>query len=159
RVDLAAWAPPPPDLGFRIVRDAKPAPPAKHAWRSWWTPAAGLAAAAVLVLASASALAHIEVHSGPDGVTVRTGWSTAAPASPSPSTAEASLATVPDLSAHRKDVVLTAPPVDAATLQGIVRRIDALEAALREAPPTTVRAALNARSNDTEMIKRVRDMV
>ena len=48
RVDLAAWAPPLPDLGFRIVREVKPA--AKLSWRSWWTPAAGLAAAATLVL-------------------------------------------------------------------------------------------------------------
>src|SRR5215471_3452119 len=55
RVDLGSWAPPLPDLGFRIVRDAKhlanedarqlgkdvaqPAP-APASWRSWLTPAA-----------------------------------------------------------------------------------------------------------------------
>src|SRR5262249_47484945 len=76
RVALASWAPPLPALGFRIVREAKhladqdakraPKPP----WRSWLTPAAGLAAAATLVLAAALSLAHIEIHTGPDGFTV-----------------------------------------------------------------------------------------
>src|SRR5207253_1856520 len=73
RVDLGSWAPALPDLGFRIVRDAKPA--TKPTWRSWLTPAVGLAAAATLVVASALSLAHIEIHNGPDGFTVRTGVS------------------------------------------------------------------------------------
>src|SRR6516225_11080266 len=75
RVDLAAWAPPMPDLGFRIVREVKQS--ARLSWRSWWTPAAGLAAAATLVLAAALSIAHVEIHRGPDGITVRTGWNTA----------------------------------------------------------------------------------
>src|SRR5437899_31447 len=91
RSDLAAWAPPEPDFGFRVVRGGRDAAatdvreaiaPPVQSWRAWWTPAAGLAAAAVLVLAAAASLAHVEVHRGPDGLTVRTGWSSfGAPAS------------------------------------------------------------------------------
>src|SRR5829696_489974 len=85
RADLASWAPPEPDFGFRVVRggrdaaarDAVAAP--VSSWRAWWTPAAGLAAAAVLVLAAASAIARVEIRSGPDGLTVRTGWTASAP--------------------------------------------------------------------------------
>src|SRR5215831_9506967 len=119
RVDLAAWAPPLPDLGFRIVRDAKhlesrdskhlestdaehlndisdskPAP--KPSWRAWWTPAAGLAAAATLVLAAALSLAHIEIHSGADGITVRTGWPSSAPAGQSENVGPVRRAVAPD---------------------------------------------------------------
>ena len=75
RADLISWAPPQPDFGFRVVREPKVLPMPARAWRAWYTPAAGLAAAAVLVLAAASAIAHVEVHRGPDGMTVRTGWS------------------------------------------------------------------------------------
>src|SRR5438067_11786169 len=58
RSDLAAWAPPEPDFGFRVmnarggrdaaatdIRQAIPMP--IQSWRAWYTPAAGLAAAAV----------------------------------------------------------------------------------------------------------------
>src|SRR4051794_22896902 len=60
RADLSSWSPPQPDFGFRVVREPKVVEmtPRGAAWRAWWTPAAGLAAAAVLVLAAASALAH-----------------------------------------------------------------------------------------------------
>ena len=86
RSDLAAWAPPEPDFGFRVIRggrdaaatDMRPAAPVQS-WRAWGRPTAGFAAAAVLVLAAASSLAHIEVRRGPDGITVRTGWSAFAP--------------------------------------------------------------------------------
>ena len=57
--------------------DASRRSPRRPSWRAWWTPAAGLAAAAVLVLAAAASLAHVEVHRGPDGITVRTGWAVA----------------------------------------------------------------------------------
>src|SRR5437870_409792 len=73
RADLAAWAPPQPDFGFRVVRGGRDAAARDAvrtpvpAWRAWWTPAAGFAAAAVLVLAAASAIARVEVRSGPDG--------------------------------------------------------------------------------------------
>mgnify|MGYP003694682723 CR=1 FL=1 len=51
----------------------------RPSWRAWWTPAAGLAAAAVSCSPPPSSLAHVEVHRGPDGITVRTGWSCFAP--------------------------------------------------------------------------------
>src|SRR6266849_7920074 len=91
RADLASWSPPQPDFGFRVVRGGRDAAEkdvrdvirTPASWRAWWTPAAGLAAAAVLVLAAAASLAHVEVHRGPDGITVRTGWSAFAPAATS----------------------------------------------------------------------------
>src|SRR4051812_47151550 len=67
RVDLATWTPPQPEFGFHIVRDRKPT------WRQWWTPAFGLAAAAVLLLAVASSIARLDVSYGSDGLHVRTG--------------------------------------------------------------------------------------
>jgi len=155
RVDLASWAPPLPDLGFRIVRDAKrladqdarPAP--RPSWRSWLTPAAGLAAAATLVLAAALSLAHIEIHNGPDGFTVRTGVSkSAAAAFDARDGARAVLA---------RDVIL--PSDEGIDLAGIVRRIDALESAVHDTPQLRNAVAMNARASDEELIKRVRDLV
>src|SRR3954464_14656574 len=76
RADLAQWLAPQPDLGFSIVRDRRPT------WRSAWTPAFALAAAAVLVLAVASAIANVEISYGASGLTVRTGWNRTAVAAP-----------------------------------------------------------------------------
>ncbi len=149
RIDLATWAPALPDFGFRIVRDVKPA--AKGSWRAWWTPAAGLAAAATLVLAAALSLAHVEIRSGPDGVTVRTGVSASASAAFDASAA--GLRAVP-----ARDVYLPNDEnIDA--LGGIVQRIDALEAAIRQGPQTRNAEMLSARASDEELIKRVRDML
>jgi hypothetical protein len=151
RVDLATWAPPLPDLGFRIVREMKPAPTAS--WRSWWTPAAGLAAAAALVLAAALSIAHVEIHRGPDGWTARTGWSTS-PAQPV--TADLRAPARPGA----RDVVLTATDsTNAAIIGELARRISTLETALRQAPATRNAAVLSARASDEEMIKRVREML
>jgi len=83
RADLITWTPPQPDFGFRVVREPKVLPMAPRSWRAWYTPAAGLAAAAVLVLAAAAGIARVEVHRGPDGITMRTGWTTSAPVSTS----------------------------------------------------------------------------
>ena len=149
RVDLGSWTPPLPDLGFRIVRDAKPLA-TKPSWRSWLTPAAGLAAAATLVLAAALSLAHIEIHNGPDGFTVRTGWPASVPTAFDDRTS--GLRAIP-----ARDVYL--PSDDGVDLAGIVQRIDALEATLHEAPHTRNAVALNARASDEELIKRVRDML
>jgi len=150
RVDLAAWAPPLPDLGFRIVREMKPAKPS---WRAWWTPAAGLAAAATLVLAAALSIAHVEIRRGPDGWTARTGWSSAAV---QPAAAELRAPARPGA----RDVVLTATDsTNAAVIGELARRIDTLETALRQAAPTRNAAVLSARASDEEMIKRVREML
>jgi hypothetical protein len=151
RADLTSWAPPVSELGFRIVRDPKVVElkPRGASWRAWYTPAAGLAAAAVLVLAAASAIAHVEIHRGPDGLTVRTGWNTAA----AQTTAALPAPVAPAL---REASVTTAPPADAAKLAAIEARLRALESS----HDSGVRAAsmLSARSSDAELLRRVRDM-
>jgi hypothetical protein len=147
RVDLSTWAPPLPELGFRIVSKRS----ARHVWRAWWTPAAGLAAAAILVLAAAASIAHVEIHRGPDGITVRTGWPSSAPVSASAGTTSSGAA---------RDVALTAAPqLDARALKEIERRVDALETAVQQAPQTRNAATLSARSSDAEIIRRVRDLL
>ena len=155
RVDLASWAPPLPDLGFRIVRDAKyrgnqdAKTASRSSWRSWLTPAAGLAAAATLVLAAALSLAHIEIHSGPDGFTVRTGVSGSAAVALD---ARGGPQPVP-----ARDVIL--PSEEGVDLAGIVRRIDALESALHDTPQLRNAVAMNARASDEALIKRVHEML
>jgi hypothetical protein len=70
RAHLVSWAPPEPAPGFRVpaceVGRAGP--------RFRISPAWGLAAAAALVLAVASAIANVEVRLVDGGVTIRTGW-------------------------------------------------------------------------------------
>ena len=161
RADLSTWAPPEVDLDFRVVRGASqtghvlrsPGP----SWRAWYSPAAGLAAAAVLVLAAASAVAHVEVHRGPDGLTVRTGWAAGAPpgssgsfGGTSPASAGATGASVGGTTA--------ATPADAAFVAELERRLSALESSSRE---SGVRHAstLTARAADAEIIRRVRELV
>ena len=72
RGQLAEWTPPEEILGFRVVSgEATPSVPPRPWWR---TPAWGLAAAAVLVLAVAAAIARVEVRYDAAGLVVRTGW-------------------------------------------------------------------------------------
>jgi hypothetical protein len=156
RADLASWAPPQPDFGFRVVRGGRDLAEQEvtrkpvQSWRAWWTPAAGLAAAAVLVLAAATSLAHIEVRRGPDGITVRTGWSGGGT---SPLSGEATPASAP------RDVHLPATaPVDAEFLAAIERRLNALEASSRDSALRNA-SMLSARSSDAEIIKRVRELL
>jgi len=147
RVDLATWAPPQPEFRFHIVRDRKPT------WRQWWTPAFGLAAAAILILAIASAIANVDVSYGRDGLRVRTGrgavdtvattvksdqgpalQKTTAPASPS--------------QADEIRVLLTS----------LDRRVRQLESAPRASG--TQQAALKvARQDEAEILRRVRDLL
>jgi len=156
RADLVSWSPPQPDFGFRVVREPKVVPMPVRSWRGWWTPAAGLAAAAVLVLAAASAIAHVEIHSGPDGVTVRTGWSGSRPETARSGGETASRAV-------RGDVILPASDgrVDASIIETLDRRLRALEAASRE--PGLVRnasaAGLSARGGDADIIRRMRELL
>lgn len=157
RADLVSWSPPQPDFGFRVVREPKVVPMPVRSWRTWWTPAAGLAAAAVLVLAAASAVAHVEVHSGPDGLTVRTGWAPASAPVADRSFGEAASGTV------RRDVILPASTdaVDRSTLETLDRRLRALEAASREAGPVRNAsfAADAARAADADIIRRMRELL
>lgn len=157
RADLVSWSPPQPDFGLRVVREPKIVPMAPGSWRAWYTPAAGLAAAAVLVLAAASAVARVEVRSGPDGFTMRTGWTAGA------LPVEQGLRG-PGAPSARRDVVLPAGAafeVDATTLALLDRRLRALEAASRD--PGLVRnasmAGLSARVSDADVLRRMRELL
>jgi anti-sigma factor RsiW len=147
RTDLLTWSPPEPDFAFRLVAEPKVIRPRVASWRAWLTPAAGLAAAAVLVLAAAAGLARIEVHSGPDGFTVRTGWSAVAPAAVQQSAVAGF---------GGRDVNLPVP----VNLASIEHRIAALEAAARDGgSPVRSASFVNARASNEEVLKVVRDLL
>ncbi|HYT76955.1 MAG TPA: hypothetical protein VEL79_19530, partial [Vicinamibacterales bacterium] len=150
RVELSAWTPVLPELGFRIVRKSQ-APP--RTWRAWWTPAAGLAAAAVLVLAAAATIAHVEVRRGPDGVTLSTGWPASAPVR----SIAGDRQTGP--TAGRDVHLASAPGIDAETAKEILLRVDALEASMRAASAVRNASTVSARSSDAEIIRRVRELL
>jgi anti-sigma factor RsiW len=75
RAELGSWIPPDVELGFTIVRKTEqPANVLRPA--VWWrtVPAWAQAAAAVLVVAAGLGIANVQVRSGPDGLSVSTGW-------------------------------------------------------------------------------------
>lgn len=76
RAELGLWVPPDAELGFVITRKAAPQPATVLRPARWWStvPAWAQAAAAVLVVAAAAGIANLQVRSGPDGVSVSTGW-------------------------------------------------------------------------------------
>ena len=156
RADLISWSPPQPDFGFRVVREPKVLP-MRQSWRAWWTPAAGLAAAAVLVLAAASAIARVEVRSGPDGITVRTGWTPASSSSASAPVTERGFGERPSAAlSARGDMVLPASTVsvDASMIESLDRRLRALEVASRGAG-----AVRYASVSDADVVRRMREML
>jgi len=104
RSHLESWPVPEPALGLQL-----PAAEAVARSRFRMSPAWGLAAAAVLVLAVASAVANLEITAGAEGLTIRTGWSRAGSVPPAGAAADA---------ASRQDVV------------AIQQRVRELEAAL-----------------------------
>jgi hypothetical protein len=136
RADLISWSPPQPDFGFRVVREPKVLPMRAplSSWRAWWTPAAGLAAAAVLVLAAASAIARVEVRSGPDGFAVRTGWSASAPVTERSygETASRPVSARGDMALPASTASADASLADASLIESLDRRLRALEAASRD---------------------------
>jgi hypothetical protein len=69
RQRLASWGVPDTNLDLAPVRVVPSTSRWFHVSRTW-----GLAAAAVLLLAVASAIANIEIRAGGDGVVIRTGW-------------------------------------------------------------------------------------
>jgi anti-sigma factor RsiW len=76
RSELGLWAPPDVELDFQIVSKSKP--PASNVLRParWWNTVPGWAqaAAAILVLAAGLSIANLQIKSGPDGLSVSTGW-------------------------------------------------------------------------------------
>ena len=146
REHLASWAPPDAELGFQIVRTATAGAPRVLPFRSRWMPAFGLAAAAVLVLAAATAIANLEVRYGSDGLLVRTGWARGDAAAP------AQAASVPQpLSASGARQITAASRAD---FELVERRLRDLEAAMASQPATAV-----ARMSDAEMLRQVRALV
>jgi signal transduction histidine kinase len=147
RTDLASWTPPQPEFGFHIVRERKPT------WREWWTPAFGLAAAAVLVLAIASAIANVDVTYAKLGLHLRTGWgSTQASVAPlAPATASPRGAVPADTSTNA-----------AADVRVLLAALDTRVRQLESAPRASgmQQAALKgARQSDAEILKQVRDLL
>lgn len=146
RGDLASWTPPQPEFGFHIVRDRKPT------WRTWWTPAFGLAAAAVLILAIASAIANIDVSYGSDGLHVRTGRGRV-------------VTTVATSASEQKPNVATPAAASAAQADETQALLASLDRRLRQiesAPRTSgmQQAALkSARQADDEILRRVQDLL
>jgi len=148
RTHLALWAPPVPELSFRVIGGGAPAAPALPQ-QSRFVPAFAFAAAAVIVLAVAAAIANVEVRYAPDGVTVRTGWARSG-APPDAQVAERTSTGAPQM-------VEASRSGDFAALD---RRLSQIEAALGEAPPAaTLQAASTSRMSDAEILRRVRQIV
>jgi anti-sigma factor RsiW len=136
---LTSWAPPEPDLGFRIVSSTQPAAASRA---RWWqmSPAWGLAAAALLVLAVAAAVANLEVQLSRNGLVVRTGWNRG----------------VADQAAAQ-----TPPAVSADELQRITARLNELETQLaaRQTGTAVPVNASAARMSDADVARFVRQLI
>jgi hypothetical protein len=144
RTHLASWQPPAPDLGFEVTRSRVITMP--RPFRP--SPAWGFAAAAVLVLAVASAIANLEIRTGSEGLVIRTGWLRVAPAA------------VPE-----PTPVMVASPASS-SVEAIERRIAELETSLaaldaREADAAALRAAADGGTqlSDAELLRRVQRVV
>ena len=134
REQIALWAPPDADLGFRIVRgDSTPAP-SRFRFPSF-SPAWALAAAALLVLAVGAAVANLDVRYGSDGLVVRTGWN------------------------HGVEAQAGVTPVDwKAQALELDRRLRDLEQSA-SAGSAVQNASTSSEMSDAELIQRVRDIV
>jgi anti-sigma factor RsiW len=148
RMHLSLWAPPEPDLGFRVIRGgAAPAPALPR--RNRFVAAFAYAAAAVIVFAAASAIANLEVRYGNDGVTVRTGWARGA-GDTAPQVAGAGAPSA-------------AQPVNTALAQefaALDARLRELEGAMSTGAPTPgVQNASASRMTDAELLRTVRQIV
>ena len=76
RSELGLWAPPDVELDFQIVKKSQAPPSNVLRPAQWWhtVPAWAQAAAAILVVAAGLSIANLQIKSGPDGLTVSTGW-------------------------------------------------------------------------------------
>lgn len=170
RAQLADWAPPNRELGFTIV-PASPAAAAatRPSWRSprVWLPA-GLAAAAVLLLASAAAIANLDVRYGQDGLVIRTGWNheveqsggqTVTQSSPAATPSKAMVTPSGSTATRSQSPALTpstTPAVTQADLVALERRLKN-EWAATSARPVRVVSAANA--SDDELLQRVQTLI
>lgn len=142
RGQLAMWAPPETDFGFRVVRNAAAPPPAP---RFRIAPAWGLAAAALLVVAAGAAMANLEVRYGGDGLVVRTGWQHAVDA---------------PVSAQR-DAAAGVTPVDwKAQAEALDRRLRDLEETIAARSGTSpVQSVSGSAISDADVLQHVREML
>jgi anti-sigma factor RsiW len=146
RAHLSVWSPPVRDLGIRVVREETTASgrvlPMRPAWS--WMPAFGLAAAAVLVLAAATAIANLEVRYDTNGLVVRTGW--------------ARSSDVPQVVAQPEKA--GAVPVSAGDdLARLERRLSEIERSVAQSSTAPIQVAAGPRMSDAEILRRVRDML
>lgn len=141
RSHLDSWSVPQTVLGLQV---AGAAPSRFRVSPSW-----GLAAAAVLLLAVASAVANVEIKTGADGVTIRTGWGREASA---PNTTAAVDA------ASREEVAAVQQrlrEVEASLAAGQASAIGATPASLSSGGST----AGAERLSDAEIVRRVRQWI
>ena len=140
RGQIAMWAPPEPDFGFRIVRGAAAPPPSRFRI----TPAWGLAAAAMLVAAIGAAIANLDVRYGPGGLSVRTGWQHATGAPATAQVADSNGATTVDWKVRA---------------EALDKRVRDLEQAIARMPASPVQRAAASDGSDAAVLEHVRDLV
>ena len=147
RGHLALWAPPQPELGFRIISGGATPVPVPALPRRRFAPAFAFAAAAVIVLAVAAAIANVEVRYGSDGLTVRTGWARGVEA-PATVTADA------------RDTTGSVRPAAMSDLSALEARLTEIERAFAQAgsAPGVQNASVTGMS-DAAILQRVRDML
>jgi len=138
RVSLGRWSPPEP---VGLIGRQSPV----GSRQSWWReiPAWAQVAAAMLCLGVGAAIANLNVRYDTDGLQVRTGWSTAAPAPVAESRQ-------PIAGALRDEAPWRAE------LTALEQR---LRADLRQPPATAATAASPAGALDNEALRRVRALV
>ena len=76
RAELGLWAAPDAELDFTIVKKSQLASSNVLRPARWWNtvPVWARAAAAVLVVAAGVSIANLQIKSGPEGLSVSTGW-------------------------------------------------------------------------------------
>ena len=76
RSELGLWTPPEVERDFQIVKKSAAPPATVLRPARWWNtvPVWAQAAAAVLVVAAGLSIANLQIKSGPEGLTVSTGW-------------------------------------------------------------------------------------
>jgi hypothetical protein len=143
RSHLDSWSVPDAALGLQVA-GAAAAPSRFRISPSW-----GLAAAAVLLLAVASAVANVEIKTGADGVTIRTGWGREAPAPNT--TAAVDAASREDLAAIQQRL----RELEASLAAGQANAIGATPVSLSSGGGT----ASADRLRDAEIVRRVRQWI
>ena len=147
RSELGLWAEPDVELDFAIVKKSQlPSPNVLRPARWWNTvPAWAQAAAALLVVAAGASMANLQIKSGPEGLSVSTGWMP--PAAGEPATAAGPGVRVQG----------------AAASDEFKAQLAALEQRLREEISTTrdqnVNRAVSTGGADPATIRRVEQMI